>query len=73
MIQNEFLVRTETLLISAIGLAAALAWNEAVKVLFQEIFGPGDNILALFMYAMVVTAIAIFAIIWLQHVFKKIK
>ena len=71
--QREFLVRTETLLISAIGLAAALAWNEAVKALFIEVFGPGDNILALFMYAMVVTAIAVLAIIWLQHVFKKLK
>ena len=71
--QRRFIEKTETLIISALGLAAALAWNEAVKALFQEIFGPGDNVLALFMYAMVITTIVIFAIILIERTLKKIK
>lgn len=48
-----------TLLTGAIGLIAALAWNEAVKALFVKIFGEANGLAAKFGYAVVVTIIVV--------------
>lgn len=47
---------------TAFGLVAALAWNEAVKSLISEILPKGQGVLPLFIYAIVVTVIAVIAI-----------
>lgn len=49
-----------TLLAGALGLIAALAWNEAVKALFAKIFGEANGLAAKFTYAVVVTVIVVF-------------
>lgn len=48
-----------TLLTGAIGLIAALAWNEAVKALFVKIFGEANGLAAKFGYAVVVTIVVV--------------
>lgn len=48
-----------TLLTGAIGLIAALAWNEAVKALFVQIFGEANGLAAKFGYAVIVTVVVV--------------
>ena len=47
------------LITAAFGLVAALAWNEAIKAIFREIFGEADAIGPLLIYAIVVTIAAV--------------
>ena len=48
-----------TLLTGALGLIAALAWNEAVKALFEKIFGEASGLAAKFAYAVIVTIVVV--------------
>ncbi len=48
-----------TLLTGALGLIAALAWNEAVKALFTKIFGEASGLAAKFAYAVIVTIVVV--------------
>jgi hypothetical protein len=50
-----------TLLTGALGLIAALAWNEAVKDLFAKVFGTASGLVAKFGYAIIVTVV----VVWL--------
>jgi ABC-type multidrug transport system fused ATPase/permease subunit len=47
------------LVTAAFGLVAALAWNEAIKAIFKEIFGEADSIGPLLIYAIIVTIAAV--------------
>ena len=46
-----------TLLLAGLGFVAALAWNEAVQAVFQEIFPERGSILAKFIYAIFITLV----------------
>lgn len=46
-------------LVTAFGLVAALAWNEAVKSLISNFLPQGQGTLSLFIYAFLVTALAV--------------
>ena len=60
MIKKKLVKRTTTLLIAAFGFVGALAWNEAVKLTFQHFFeNPTGSILAAFIYAILVTIVAV--------------
>jgi len=50
-----------TYVIGAFGFVAALAWNEAIKSLLDRFFKSDNNVVSLFVYASVVTIIAIIA------------
>lgn len=71
MMKKEVAHRAATLLIAALGFVTALSWNEAVKAIFQDIFGEQSNTLAFIVYAVIVTAIAIFVTLWLMNVEKR--
>ena len=67
----QFLDRMSTLLISAFGLVAALAWNKAIQDWFASnealvVYGP-------WAYAVTVTIIAVFAILWISKITEKLK
>jgi len=47
------------LVTAAFGLVAALAWNEAIKAIFKEIFGEAESIGPLLIYAILVTIAAV--------------
>lgn len=51
------------LITAAFGLVAALAWNGAVRAIFAKVFGDPDTILAMLIYAVMVTIIAVIATI----------
>lgn len=54
-------VVTESLtnLVTAFSLVAALAWNEAVKSLINEVLPKGQSVLSHFIYALAVTVLAV--------------
>ena len=51
-----------TLMTTAFGLVAALAWKDAIRTIFAKIFGSQDTIVGMLIYAIVVTVIAVLAI-----------
>ncbi|MDP3919160.1 MAG: DUF5654 family protein [Nanoarchaeota archaeon] len=57
--KKELFQETRTILLGALALVAGLAWNEAIKNLFSEIFSTSLNIIALFSYAILVTTIVV--------------
>ena len=69
----EILDKIAALLTAAFGLVAALAWNGAIRAIFERIFGSADNIPAMVIYAVVVTIIAVLVIIWIARVLKRAK
>lgn len=58
-LKRKVSVQIITLLTGALGLIAALAWNEAVKALFVKIFGEANGLAAKFVYAIIVTVVVV--------------
>ena len=52
-----------TLVTTAFGLVAGLAWNDAIQKLIESVMGAGDALSGLFIYAIVVTIIAVVTIL----------
>ena len=50
-----------TLMTTAFGLIAALAWNEAIKAIINEFFAKGEGVTGLLIYAILITIIAVVA------------
>ena len=61
------------LITAAFGLIAALAWNEAIKAIFKEIFGEAEAIGPLLIYAIVVTIAAVILTILVAMQLSKAK
>jgi hypothetical protein len=62
-LEAEVIEKLAALITAAFGLIAALAWNDAIKAIFAAVFGPAQTIVAMLVYAVVVTIIAVFATI----------
>ncbi|MDH5463105.1 MAG: DUF5654 family protein [Nitrosopumilus sp.] len=43
-IKQEILDKIAALIAAAFGLVAALAWNDAIKLLFKELFGTQEQV-----------------------------
>ncbi|NPA22612.1 MAG: hypothetical protein GXN92_03505 [Candidatus Micrarchaeota archaeon] len=70
--KKEVIEKIAALMTSAFGLVAALAWNDTIKALFKAVFGKPDELGAMFVYAVVVTAIAVFATIKIGELAEKV-
>lgn len=55
----EILDKIAALVTAAFGLVAALAWNDAIKTIFKEVFGEQSTVGPMILYAIVVTIIAV--------------
>lgn len=67
---KEFLEQLITLSTSAFGLAAALAWNETIQEVVKEFIEPqlpGSGLLSKFIYAILVTLLAVLITYQLSH------
>lgn len=71
--ETEVIEKLAALITAAFGLVAALAWNEAIKAIFAAIFGEAQTIIALLVYAVVVTIIAVYATIKIGRVAEAAK
>lgn len=60
-----------TLVTTAFGLVAGLAWNDAIQKLIESVMGPGDALTGLFTYAVIVTIIAVVVTIILARIAAK--
>jgi len=54
---EELKEKTITLILAGFGLVAALAWNEAIKTLFETFFPKESALIGKFIYAIIVTII----------------
>jgi hypothetical protein len=70
-----FVEKVVTLMTGAMGLVAALAWNDAIRKLFERIFGTAGSgdITAMFIYAAVITAAVVLVTYRLTRFAAKIK
>lgn len=57
---RAFLKQIQTLVTTAFGLIAALAWNTAITTLVHAYLPTGSGLAMLFLYALGVTALAVF-------------
>ena len=64
----EVIEKIAALITAAFGLIAALAWNDAIKAIFKQVFGSADAIVPMVTYAVIVTVIAVLATIWIGKV-----
>ncbi len=69
----EVLEKIAALITVAFGLVAALAWNEAIKAIFKEIFGSAETIAPMLIYAILVTIIAVILTIMVARAASKAK
>jgi len=70
----EVLEKFSTLITTALGLVAALAWNTAIQNLFNKLFGEtGGELAGQFFYAALVTLIVIFATIYVGRAAERAK
>jgi hypothetical protein len=60
-----------TLMTTAFGLIAALAWNEAIKAIITTYFSAGSGINGLLIYAILITIIAVIATLIIARVIAK--
>lgn len=71
-IEIAFKKRVEGYIITAFGIVAGLAWNEAVKALMGYLFPiEKDTILAKFLYAIVMTTVLIFISLYVVRFINK--
>jgi hypothetical protein len=69
---GETIIKTMiTLVTTAFGLVAGLAWNDAIQELIKKLVGEGSTLSGLFIYAIVVTIIAVVATLILGRVAGK--
>lgn len=63
-LRKEFASRTLKLMTSGFGLVAALAWNELIKEIVSQyikpFFGESSGLISLAIYAIFITALAVF-------------
>ena len=59
------------LITTAFAFVAGLAWNDAIQKLIEQFIGTGDALPSLFIYAVVVTVVAVIVTVLLARVAAK--
>lgn len=72
-LKTEILDKIAALVTAAFGLVAALAWNDAIKAVFKEVFGASETIGPMLIYAVIVTIIAVILTIIVARAAAKAK
>lgn len=67
----EIQAKSITLILGGFGLVAALAWNEAIKSLFEELFKETGTLISKFVYAILVTVIVVIISMQIKRISKK--
>ncbi|MDO8869828.1 MAG: DUF5654 family protein [Methanobacteriaceae archaeon] len=70
-VKSQVLENIGLLITTAFGLIAALAWNEAIKALIIQLIGTGNGTTGLFIYAIIITVLAIIATIIIGKLIAK--
>lgn len=73
-VKQEVRNKTVGYIVTAFGLVAGLAWNDAVKALIEYLFPAQKNTLqAKFIYALIITLVVVFLSIYLVKFFREEK
>lgn len=62
-VKGQVLQTIATLITTAFGLIAALAWNEAIRAIILQFLPKGSDLTGLLIYAVLITIIAVVATI----------
>lgn len=71
MNRDAYLATMISLATAAFGVVAALAWNSFITALVQQVLGEQGGLTGLFIYAIVVTILAVVVIAWLGRVAER--
>jgi len=75
-LSQEVAIQTLTLASSALGLVAALAWNEAIteyiNIYIKPYLAKGSGVISLFIYALFITAITVVVALQMARVKKRL-
>lgn len=69
--RKTFVEKMVTLILGGFGLVAALAWNEAIKSLFDTLFKKTGTLVGKFAYATLITAIVVIVSLRLKKISEK--
>ena len=61
-----------TLASAALGLVAALAWNDAIKETIKLLMADDDSLMSKYIYAILATAIAVIVVLVLARIASKV-
>ena len=70
---SDVLDKIVQLMTAAFGLVAAQAWNTAIQELFDAVFPQTGDLLAKFLYAVVVTAVVVYVTVRLGRLAERLK
>lgn len=70
---KEYFGKIIDLVTAAFGLVAALAWNTAIQELIQTYYPSGDDLSGKFVYAVVITLVAVVITTRLARIHDKLK
>lgn len=71
MQRDVYLATMISLATAAFGVVAALAWNSFITALVQQVLGEQGGLAGLFVYAIVITIVAVVVITWLGRVAQR--
>jgi len=71
--KKEIIEKFAALITAAFGLIAVLAWNGAIKSIFEKYYSSGEGVCAMIVYAVVVTILAVVATIWIGRISERAK
>jgi hypothetical protein len=73
-VKQEVRNKTVGYIVTALGLVAGLAWNDAVKALIEYLFPTQkDTLQAKFIYALIISMVVVFFSVYLVKFFKEEK
>lgn len=76
-LHQAIILQVISLVSTSFGLVAALAWNEAIKeyvtVFIKPYFAKGSGVISLFIYAIVITTVAVLITIQSTKIMKKVE
>lgn len=70
---KEYFKTVATMMSSAFGLVAALAWNDFVKSVIDRYISPGSGVISQFIYAVIVTTLLVIVTIEMGKISEKLK
>jgi hypothetical protein len=72
-LKQEVMDKIAALVTAAFGLVAALAWNDAIKAVFKEVFGTADAVGPMLIYAIIITIFAVILTVTVAKAASKAK
>lgn len=70
---KEYFKTISTMLTSAFGLVAALAWNDLIKRIIDHYISPGSDIISQIIYVLIITTLLVVVTVELAKISERFK